>query len=117
LPADLASISGQDDTVTLQWASVGTLAENEAYQVTVVYRTDDGEEHKLVEYVPDTKFIVPASFRPNVRNPLAYRWSIMAVRQTGTDDDGDPIWESAGAASPPRIFVWSGTAASTTPSP
>jgi LysM repeat protein len=117
LPADLASIPGQDDTVTLQWASVGTLAENEAYQVTVVYRTEDGEEHKLVEYVPDTKFIIPASFRANVRDPLAYRWSILAVRQTGTDDDGDPIWESAGAASSPRIFVWSGTSASTTPSP
>lgn len=118
LPADLESIPSQDSTVTLQWASVGTLAENEAYQVNVVYRTGDGEEHKLVDYVPDTKFIVPASFRSNVRDSLAYRWTVMAVRQTGTDDDGNPMWESAGAASTPRIFVWSGTtSASTTPSP
>ncbi len=117
LPADLASIPAQDNTVTLQWASVGTLAENEAYQVNVLYHTDDGEEHKLVDYVPDTKFIVPASFRPNVQISLAYRWWVMTVRQTGTDDDGDPIWASAGAASTPRVFVWAGTLASTTPSP
>lgn len=118
LPADLESIPSQDSTVTLQWASVGTLAENEAYQVNVVYRTGDGEEHKLVEIVTDTTFIVPASFRSNVRDSLAYRWTVMAVRQAGTDDDGNPIWESAGAASTPRVFVWSGTtSASTTPSP
>jgi LysM repeat protein len=117
LPADLESIPSQDNTVTLQWASVGTLAENESYQVNVVYRTQDGEERKLVEYVPDTKFIVPASFRPNTREALAYRWWVIAVRQTGTGENGDPVWESAGAASTPRIFVWSVTTASTTPSP
>lgn len=117
LPADLETIPSQENTVTLQWASVGTLAENESYQVNVVYRTQDGEEQKLVDYVPDTKFIVPASFRPNTREALAYRWWVMAVRQTGTGDNGDPTWESAGAASTPRIFVWSVTAASTTPVP
>jgi len=28
------------------------------------------------------------------------------VRQTGTDDQGNPIWESAGAASASRVFTW-----------
>jgi LysM repeat protein len=118
LPSDGATVSAQDNSVTLQWASVGTLAENEAYQVTVTDITA-GADRKLVDYVTDTKFIVPASLRPNTNDPHAFRWTVMAVRQAGTDDDGKAIWESAGATSTPRIFVWSGpsTGAGPTPAP
>ena len=102
--------------MTLQWAAVGTLAENEAYQVTVTDITV-GADRKLVDYVTDTKFIVPASLRPNTNAPHAFRWTVMAVRQVGTDDEGKAIWESAGASSTPRIFVWSGTSTGAGPTP
>ncbi len=116
LPADGAAFALADDTVTLQWASVGALRDNEAYQVTVENVTE-GEGEKLVDYVIDTKFIVPTGFRPNTVQPHVMRWTIVPVRQVGTDDDGRPIWEPAGAASTPRVFTWSGSAGGGTPAP
>lgn len=114
LPADGAPFGLNDDTVTLQWASVGSLRDNEAYQVTVEDVTE-GQNRKLVRYVTDTKFIVPATFRSTAREPHVFRWSIIAVRQVGTDSDGNPAWEPAGATSVQRVFTWSSTTAVATP--
>ncbi len=119
LPADGESFSIGGDAVTLQWASVGTLAENEAYAVTLTGLpvADD----QLVDYVTDTKYIVPGSFLARTPDAKAYRWTVSTVRQVGTDDDGDPIWESAGATSEARVFIWTGGGAAptsaTTPTP
>ncbi|HLE16185.1 MAG TPA: LysM peptidoglycan-binding domain-containing protein [Anaerolineales bacterium] len=107
LPLDGARFVQTGDTVTLQWASVGTLLENEAYSVNVVDITE-GEDRKLIDYVTDTKFIVPASFRSTDSTPHIYRWWIVPSRQTGTDDDGNAVWEPAGAASSAWIYMWSG---------
>jgi hypothetical protein len=43
------------------------------------------------------------------------RWWVMAVRQTGSDDQGNPIWSTAGAASIMRGFTWSGASPVATP--
>jgi len=114
LPADGAAFTLANDAVTLQWASIGTLRENETYQVTV---EDVGSRtgRKLVSYVTDTKFIVPVTFRPQDNIPHIMRWSVVTVRQTGTDDQGNPIWSLAGAASLPRDFTWIGSGLSPTP--
>ncbi len=112
LPADGAAFTLANDTVTLQWASVGDLRSNEAYAVTVEDVTD-GNGRKLVEYVTDTKFIVPTSFRPSDSLPHVMRWSVLPVRQTGTDASGKPTWAPAGAVSVQRDFTWSGVAGPT----
>lgn len=114
LPADGAPFTLADQTVTLQWASIGTLRENESYQVTIIDVTE-GNERKLVVYVVDTKYIVPTSFRPGDEKPHVIRWWVTTVRQVGTDENGNPIWDSAGATSVQRVFTWSGVAG--TPSP
>jgi LysM repeat protein len=116
LPADGAAFTLADDAIALQWASVGTLRENEAYAVISVDVTE-GQERKLVEYVSDTKFLLPSSFRPKDSTPHVIRWWVLAVRQTGTDDEGNPIWEPAGATSVERVFTWVGTGAGATPTP
>ncbi len=116
LPADGAPFTLSNDTVTLQWASIGTLRDNESYEVTVEDVTS-GTGRKLVAYVTDTKYIVPVTFRPQDNLSHVMRWSVEAVRQTGTDDQGDPIWTSAGAMSIPRTFTWTGTGAVATPTP
>jgi LysM repeat protein len=114
LPADGAPFTLANDTVTLQWASVGTLRDNEAYQVTIEDVTA-GTGRKLVQYVTDTKLIVPTSFRPQDNTPHVMRWWVVSVRQTGTDDQGNPIWSSAGTASTQRTFSWSGASPAGTP--
>jgi LysM repeat protein len=108
LPADGAPFQSIDDIITLQWASVGTLRENEAYAVTVEDVTG-GEGRKLVDFVTDTRFIVPGEFRPGDNLPHVMRWVVVPVRQTGTDSDGNPIWEPAGSPSAQRVFVWVGS--------
>jgi LysM repeat protein len=110
LPPDGARFLQTGETVSLQWASVGTLLESEAYEINVVDFTD-GENRRLVEYVNDTKFIVPASFRSSDNQPHLYRWWVLVARQAGSDDSGNPVWEPAGAASNERVFLWSGGAA------
>jgi LysM repeat protein len=116
LPVDGSSFTIANETISLQWASVGELRENEAYSVTVEDVTE-GPGRKLVDYVTDTKYIVPAAFRPVGAIPHVIRWWVQPVRQTGTTKDGQPIWETAGAASFQRVFSWWGAESVTTPTP
>ncbi len=117
LPADGTAYMAVNDTITLQWASVGTLRSNESYAVSIEDLTE-GSGTKMVDYVTDTKYIVPSTLRPNSNVPHIYRWIIYVVRQTGTTKDGAPIWESGGAASTPRVFSWwGGSPAAATPTP
>ena len=112
LPPDGAPFTLADDTVTLQWASVGTLRENELYAVTVEDVTE-GEGRKIVDYVADTKYVIPVNFRPAGNTPHVVRWWVSVVRQTGTDKEGNPLRESAGATSTQRVFTWIGSSAPT----
>jgi LysM repeat protein/ribosomal protein L40E len=116
LPADGAPFTLADDVVTLQWASIGTLRPNEQYQVTIEDITAD-QGRRIVDYVTDTKYIVPTTFRPNDNVAHVIRWWVEPVREVGTDSSGQPIWESAGAQSNPRVFTWVGAAVQSTPTP
>jgi LysM repeat protein len=109
LPPDGESFTSANETVTLQWAAVGTLRDNESYAVTITDVTT-GQGEKVVEYVTNTKLIVPESMRPETSEPHIIRWWVLTVRQTGTDEEGNPIWESAGAESVSRDFIWVGGA-------
>jgi LysM repeat protein len=116
LPADGAPFSQADKGISLQWASVGTLRENEAYAVTIEDVTE-GQGRKIVKYVTDTKLIVPTDFLPNDVRPHVFRWTVEPVRQTGTNESGEPIWDSAGAVSTTRVFIGSGVPGAATPTP
>jgi LysM repeat protein len=117
LPPDGAVFSLSDNQVTLQWSSVGLINANEAYQVSVIDLTE-GQGRTLMDYVTDTKFIVPGSFRAKENSPHVYRWTISTVRQVDVDENGIPIWESAGSDSEARVFTWTGEApVDATPTP
>ena len=116
LPADGASFTLADDAVTLQWSSIGALRDNEVYRV-IVEDITEGEGRNLVEYASDTKFIVSVSFRPKDNLPHIMRWNVTTVRQVGSDEQGNPIWESAGALSKERVFSWTGAAPEATEEP
>jgi LysM repeat protein len=108
LPADGAPFNATNNIVTLQWSSAGTLRQNEAYAVSVEDVTE-GQNRREVDYVTDTKFIVPDTFLPNDGTPHVIRWWVLSVRQIGTDTDGKPIWDPAGAVSTTRVFTWIST--------
>ena len=107
LPADGSSYNTSGETITLQWAGVGSLLSNEAYEVNIEDITG-GSGRKLVDYVTDTKYIVPMSFRPSDPSPHVIKWYVQSVRQTGSQNDGTPIYTSAGSRSDSRTFIWSG---------
>jgi LysM repeat protein len=116
LPADGAAFTLANDVVTLQWASIGTLRDNERYQVTIEDITS-GQGRRFTEYVSDTKYIVPTSFRPNDNLAHVIRWWVTTVRQNGVDDQGQAVYDSAGAISKERVFTWVGVAVQVTPTP
>ncbi len=116
LPTDGASFTLANDSITLQWASIGTLRDNESYIVTIEDVTDS-QGRRLVDYVTDTKYIIPADFRPKDNAPHILRWWISTVRQNGSDDQGQPVWISAGALSLQRVFSWQGVAPEATATP
>jgi len=116
LPADGVAFTLANDVVTLQWASVGALRDTEAYQITVEDITSD-QTRRLTDYVTDTKYIVPTSYRPKDNVAHVLRWWITPMRQAGTDDQGQPIWTPSGAVSEKRDFTWVGVAVEGTPNP
>jgi len=115
LPQDGQAFTLVNDTVTLQWASVGELSEEEYYQVTVIDVTEGTGDVRITEQVTDTKYIVPVSLRPAETSPHVFRWSVITVRQTGSDPEGNPIFKTAGLRSAYRVFSWSGAVPEPTP--
>ena len=117
LPPDGAPFDSTNDTITLQWSSVGTLRANEYYQVTVVDITG-GVNRRIIDEVKDTSLIIPSSFRPTDGRPHIFAWSVVPVAQIGVDVEGLPVYLTGGPGSEERVFSWSGTgAAAATPTP
>lgn len=115
LPRSGEAFTAADEAVTLQWASVASLFPNEVYRVMVQDLTST-EEKILVDYVTDTKFILPANFRPADTNPHIIQWSVSVARQINSDPN-DPIYEEAGAMSAFRVFSWVGSGIAPSPTP
>jgi hypothetical protein len=116
LPANGAPFTIADDSITLQWASVGSLQGIEAYRVTIEDLTA-ALGPSLVDQVTDTKYTVPSKLRPTGGVAHIFSWIVEVVRTSGSDENGKPIWESAGSASTPRYFSWIGAPAILTPTP
>ena len=116
LPKDGESFSLANDTISLQWAAVAPLREDEFYQVSVVDVTEEslGSGRKtLIEYVTDTQYNLAGAFRPAGASPHVMRWWVETVRLSGTTATGEPRYVSAGASSVKRDFTWSGSAVAT----
>lgn len=116
LPPNGAPFTIADDAITLQWASVGTLQETEAYRVTIEDLTA-ALGPSLIDQVVDTKYLVPSTLRPTNGSVHIFSWVIEVVRISGSDESGNPIWVTAGAASSPRYFSWIGAPGIITPAP
>lgn len=117
LPLDGSAFTLADDSVSLQWASVAELRENEFYEVTVLDVTEGSGTRRVEGYVTNTTFVVPVSFRPSESLPHIMAWWVSTVRQTGANPSGSPVYASAGPASSRRHFTWSGAAIGATPTP
>lgn len=114
LPASGAAFPAATEGITLQWASVGELKPNELYRVTVQDLTQP--DKVLTQYVRDTKYIIPASFRPTDPSPHIIQWSVSVAKQTNAGD-ANPTYTEAGFTSEARVFSWMGSSEPIAPSP
>jgi len=94
---------------------VADLRENELYRVTVEDLTA-GNGIIVVEYVQDTKYILPSTYRPLDATPHIFQWSVTVARQINSGSS-NPIYELAGYESEKRVFSWMGTGTAITPTP
>jgi LysM repeat protein len=116
-PRDGTIFGISENEIALQWAAIASLRESEEYRVTIEDISTGGGE-KIVQYVKDTRLLVPAELKPTDGSMHIFRWSVMVVRKTGTTDAGNPVYMAAGATSERRVFAWGGTAApAATPTP
>jgi LysM repeat protein len=103
-PADGSSFKAED-TITLQWTSVGELRAGEFYYITLEDVTCGCA--KIEQFATlETKLIAPETLRPADAVSHLFRWSVTTVRQRNFGETGNPIYDSAGAASPNRYFIW-----------
>jgi LysM repeat protein len=106
----------ENDTITLQWAAVSELRENESYLVNITDLTS-GQRLELTVSVEDTKYVIPRSMRPTDDSPHIFRWSVVPVAQVGVDEDGTPRYRESGPPSSFGYFSWLGGTLSRTPQP
>ncbi len=114
VPNDGQAFTGADAIVTLQWVSVGELRPGEFYYVTVEDVTCQCARVQSWT-ATETKFILPAEFRPTDAAPHLFRWNVGTVRQRSGAEGGQPVYDPAGAPSSDRGFIWS--SAGPTPAP
>lgn len=107
-PADGAAFTAADQDVTLQWATVEILRENEVYFVTALDVTCNCARELRVT-TQSNRLIIPIDMRPLEALPHVYKWTVVTARQTGVDARGQPIYEPAGATSDARTFTWTGS--------
>ena len=106
----------QNDTVTLQWAAVSELRENESYLVSIMDITS-GQRKEITVSVRDTKFVVPDSLKPTDDIPHIFKWTVVPVAQIGVDEAGNPQYRESGPISQPGYFSWLGGTLNRTPQP
>lgn len=110
-PPDGNPISWRN-TVTLEWSSVGELAEDEYYHLHLdAFREVTGEHWygdyvftKETSYLVDQVFLAPFHPPEKQGEALVYWW-VWVVRKTGEDKNGKPLGEDIGTPSEKRFFV------------
>lgn len=113
-PIDNAAVQPPDGVITLQWAAVKTLAEDELYMVEV---TDMDEPYPIPMrgFTRATSFQIPANWRPAVAETHQMRWRVAIVRVTNMRSDGLPVYTFGGESSAPSFFFWEGAVPTPTP--
>ena len=97
-PGDAAIISGQD-SVLLSWTSVGVLAPEEWYVVTL--KSPEKATAVANWWTKNTSWRLPLDYRPQGSAGLDYTWQVQ-VRRGGQDKPG----EFVSPVSETRRFTW-----------
>jgi hypothetical protein len=110
-PPDERPVSWKN-TVLLQWASVGELAEDEYYHLHLERRPEaEGQEwYGDYVYTKENEFLAQADFLAPFHPPAEYGkgmvfWWVRVVRKTGEDNQGKPVGMDISAHSEERSLI------------
>jgi len=105
-PKDGQVFQGPEAAIMLSWASVGILARDEWYLVTIRY--DTGEEIKsLTEWTKATSWHLPASlYPPAERKGRLFQWDVVVIRKTAPTIAGTAEGIVLSPKDDPRNFTW-----------
>lgn len=106
LPDDGTEFRGGDAQIALQWESVGTLAEEEWYAVSVTF-TAAGVTQYDGTWTKDSSWILPAGLYNRAgQNERGFSWQVTVMKQTGTKADGGRQGVAVSSSSARRTFFW-----------
>ncbi len=97
-PGD-AEIIGSEDSALLSWTSVGVLAQDEWYVVTL--KSPEKETPIVTWWTKSTSWRLPDDYRPTGSAGVDYTWRVQ-VRKGGPDEPGDIVSPPSGG----RRFTW-----------
>jgi hypothetical protein len=101
LPEDQINIS-YGTIIKLTWESVGALAGDQYYSVSVSFERRDGQTREVVNWVKETSFVVPQEWYDSLGADRGVYWNVTVVSGTpGTDDSS-----SLSPASETWVFRW-----------
>jgi LysM repeat protein len=103
-PSQNADLTAQE-SVVLQWASVGLLAEEEWYAISLRYlgHRPDGQPSEIVVYTRITSWHVPEQWAPAPEaSERRFEWLVQVVRRPTLDQPPLPLSPSSSA----RRFLW-----------
>jgi LysM repeat protein len=95
----------KDEAIVLQWTSVGILAEDEWYALSLRYlgRRQDGQPSAIVVYTRITSWRVPAQWAPDPQaSERRFEWTVQVVRRTDLGEPPVPL----SLVSDVRRFRW-----------
>ena len=105
-PGDGQEFRGGDTQITLQWVSVGTLADDEWYAVSVTF-TAAGVVQYDGNWTRETSWVLPATLYSRAgQNERGFNWQVTVMKQTGTRADGGREGVAVSPASARRTFFW-----------
>ncbi len=105
-PSDGASFTGADTVILLNWASVGILGDDEWYVIRLERLGTSAAQPPLV-WTKATSWRIPADlYAPATSGPQRFRWQVVIMRHTGTEEDGPWLGEEISPTSGSRIFTW-----------
>lgn len=113
-PVQAAVVQPPEGLITLQWAAVRDLAQDEWYMVEVT-DMDQLDTAPWRGFTRDNAFQVPSSWRPTIAEPHQMRWRVSLVKVTGFREDGLPLFTFGGQSSDDSFFTWEGAVPTPTP--
>jgi len=105
-PDDGSRFQGRKTEINLSWEAVGSLGEDEWYDVSLRFWAEDRMNYSGA-WVKELQWRVPKELhsKPDPGQP-EFQWDVTVMRQTGTKPDGGREGVPVRLTSETRVFYW-----------